>query len=228
MSLYAIADLHLSLSVNKPMNIFEGWDDYVERLTENWQKTVSPEDTVVVPGDISWAMNLSEAKADFEYINKLNGHKVILKGNHDYWWNSMKKMQNFLDVNGFDTITILHNSYYPYGEYGICGTRGWINEPGVPADAKIIAREAGRLEASVLSAVNDGKTPLVFLHYPPVYAGDCNREILDVMVKYGVKTCFYGHLHGKAHRIAVCGEHDGINYQLVSGDFVQFCPKLVM
>lgn len=228
MSLYAIADLHLSLSSGKPMNIFPGWDNHVERLEKNWQTTVSPDDTVVVPGDISWAINFEEAKADFDFINRLNGHKVIMKGNHDYWWNSMAKMNRFLEENGFDTITIIHNNYYPYGEYGICGTRGWIKDTEEPADAKVLAREAGRLETSIKAALADGKKPIVFLHYPPIFANDYNREILDVLFRYDIKTCYYGHLHGNAHRYAVCGEVDGINYQLIAGDFVQFCPKLIM
>lgn len=228
MSLYAIADLHLSLSSGKPMNIFPGWDNHVERLEKNWQATVSPDDTVVVPGDISWAINFDEAKADFDFINRLNGHKVIMKGNHDYWWNSMAKMNRFLEENGFDTITIVHNNYYPYGEYGICGTRGWIKDTEEPADAKVLAREAGRLETSIKAALADGKKPIVFLHYPPIFANDYNREILDVLFRYDIKTCYYGHLHGNAHRYAVCGEVDGINYQLIAGDFVQFCPKFIM
>lgn len=228
MSLYAIADLHLSLSSGKPMNIFPGWDNHVERLEKNWQATVSPDDTVVVPGDISWAINFEEAKADFDFINRLNGHKVIMKGNHDYWWNSMAKMNRFLEEKGFDTITIVHNNYYPYGEYGICGTRGWIKDTEEPADAKVLAREAGRLETSIKAALADGKKPIVFLHYPPIFANDYNREILDVLFRYDIKTCYYGHLHGNAHRYAVCGEVDGINYQLIAGDFVQFCPKLIM
>ncbi len=228
MSLYAIADLHLSLSSGKPMNIFPGWDNHVERLEKNWQATVSPDDTVVVPGDISWAINFDEAKADFDFINRLNGHKVIMKGNHDYWWNSMAKMNRFLEENGFDTITIVHNNYYPYGEYGICGTRGWIKDTEEPADAKVLAREAGRLETSIKTALADGKKPIVFLHYPPIFANDYNREILDVLFRYDIKTCYYGHLHGNAHRYAVCGEVDGINYQLIAGDFVQFCPKFIM
>ncbi len=228
MSLYAIADLHLSLSSGKPMNIFPGWDNHVERLKMNWQATVSPDDTVVVPGDISWAINFDEAKADFDFINRLNGHKVIMKGNHDYWWNSMAKMNRFLEENGFDTITIVHNNYYPYGEYGICGTRGWIKDTEEPADAKVLSREAGRLETSIKAALADGKKPIVFLHYPPIFANDYNREILDVLFQYDIKTCYYGHLHGNAHRYAVCGEVDGINYQLIAGDFVQFCPKFIM
>lgn len=228
MSLYAIADLHLSLSSGKPMNIFPGWDNHVERLEKNWQTTVSTDDTVVIPGDISWAINFEEAKADFDFINRLNGHKVIMKGNHDYWWNSMAKMNRFLEENGFDTITIVHNNYYPYGEYGICGTRGWIKDTEEPADAKVLAREAGRLETSIKAALVDGKKPIVFLHYPPIFANDYNREILDVLFRYDIKNCYYGHLHGNAHRYAVCGEVDGINYQLIAGDFVQFCPKLIM
>ena len=228
MSLYAIADLHLSLSSVKTMNIFPGWDNHVERLEKNWQATVSPDDTVVVPGDISWAINFEEAKADFDFINRLNGHKVIMKGNHDYWWNSMAKMNRFLEENGFDTITIVHNNYYPYGDYGICGTRGWIKDTEEPADAKVLAREAGRLETSIKAALADGKKPIVFLHYPPIFANDYNREILDVLFRYDIKTCYYGHLHGNAHRYAVCGEVDGINYQLIAGDFVQFYPKFIM
>ena len=228
MSLYAIADLHLSLSVSKPMDIFGGWDNYVERLTENWQNTVKEDDVVVIPGDVSWAMNFEEAKADFDYINKLNGSKIILKGNHDYWWNTMSKMNRFLDENGFSTIKILNNNHFSYGEYGICGTRGWINETEIPADAKVLAREAQRLEMSVKSAVDDGKIPIVFLHYPPIYANDYNYDIIDVLFKYNIKQCYYGHLHGKAHRFAVCGEYDGIIYQLIASDFIQFCPKLVM
>lgn len=227
MALYTIADLHLSLSSNKPMDIFGGWDNHMERLAENWSKTVSPEDIVVIPGDISWAMDLDEARADFDYINRLNGLKIISKGNHDYWWTTMAKMNAFLAENGFDSIKILHNNHYAYGKYGICGTRGWINETEVPADAKVLAREAQRLEVSVKSAFGEGLEPIVFLHYPPMYANDCNYDILEIMYKYNVKECYYGHLHGRSHKNAVCGERDGINFHLISGDFVQFCPVLV-
>lgn len=228
MSLYAIADLHLSLSVNKPMNIFGGWDNYVERLTENWNKTVTSEDTVVIPGDISWGMDLDEARADLSYVNDLKGTKIISKGNHDYWWTTMSKLNRFIDENGFDTIKFLHNNHYAYGKYGICGTRGWINETEVPADAKVLAREAQRLEVSVQSAVKDGLEPIVFLHYPPVYGNECNYDILDVLFKYNIKECYYGHLHGRSHKNAVCGERDGINFHLIASDFVQFCPILVV
>lgn len=227
MALYAIADLHLSTSVNKPMDIFGGWEGHVERLAENWNKTVSEEDTVVIPGDISWGMDLSEARSDFDFINRLNGVKIIAKGNHDYWWTTMSKLNAFLAENGFDSIKFLHNNHYAYGKYGICGTRGWINETSVPADAKVLAREAQRLEVSVKSALDEGLEPIVFLHYPPLYGNECNYDILDVMYKYNVKECYYGHLHGKSHKYAVCGERDGISFHLIAGDFVQFCPALV-
>lgn len=228
MSLYAIADLHLSLSVDKPMDIFGGWDSHVEKLTENWNKTVSSEDTVVLPGDLSWGMNLEEAKADFGFVNSLNGRKIISKGNHDYWWSTVSKLNKFVEENGFDTIHFLHNNHYPYGKYGICGTRGWINETEVPADAKVLAREAQRLEVSIQSALKEELEPIVFLHYPPVYGNESNYDILDVMFKYGVKECYYGHLHGRAHKNAVCGVRDGINFHLIASDFVQFCPELVV
>ncbi len=228
MALFTIADLHLSLSVNKPMDIFGGWEDHVERLSENWEKTVSNDDVVVIPGDVSWGIDLNEAKADLAFINDLKGTKIILKGNHDYWWSTMSKLNGFIEENGFSTIKFLHNDHYRYGDHGICGTRGWINETQVPADAKVLAREAGRLETSIKSAVSEGLEPIVFLHYPPIYGNEYNYDILDVMYKYGVKKCYYGHLHGKAHKYAVCGERDGIDFQLVSGDFVQFVPIRVL
>jgi len=210
------------------MDIFGGWDNHVEKLTENWNRTVSPEDTVVVPGDISWGIDLGEARADFSYVNNLNGKKIISKGNHDYWWTTMSKLNKFLDENGFDSIKFLHNNHYAYGKYGICGTRGWINETEVPADAKVLAREAQRLEVSIQSALNENLEPIVFLHYPPVYGNECNYDILDVMYKYNIKECYYGHLHGRSHKNAVCGERDGINFHLIASDFVQFCPVLVV
>ncbi|MCL2055075.1 MAG: metallophosphoesterase [Oscillospiraceae bacterium] len=226
--LFVIADLHLSLSVNKPMDIFGGWDDYMERLKKSWKEKVSSEDTVVIPGDISWAMNFEQARADFELLNQLPGLKIILKGNHDYWWSTVSKINKFLAENGFNSIKILHNNHYAYGEYGICGTRGWINETEEPADAKVLAREVGRLEASVSSAVKKGLTPIVFLHYPPAYGGEYNRGIMEVLHRYHVKQCFYGHLHGaNSHKKALRGEHDGINFELIASDYVQFIPKQV-
>lgn len=229
MALFAIADLHLSLSVNKPMDIFGGnWTNHTERIAENWNKLVSDDDVVVIPGDISWGINLDEARADFEFINRLNGTKIISKGNHDYWWSTLSKLNKFLVENNFNTIKFLHNNHYVYGNYGICGTRGWINETEVPADAKVLAREAQRLEVSIQSALKENLIPIVFLHYPPVFGNESNYDILDVMYKYQVKECYYGHLHGKSHKYAICGEREGINFHLIASDFVQFAPQRVL
>lgn len=229
MALFVMGDLHLSLSSDKSMDIFGGWENYVERIKENWNREVSPEDTVVVPGDISWAMSLKEAVADFSYIHELPGRKIILKGNHDYWWTTAAKMNKFLAENGFDNIFILHNNHYAYESYGICGTRGWINDDSEPADAKVLAREAQRLETSIASAENAGLEPLVFLHYPPLYGNEYNPDLLEVMYRHNIKRCWYGHIHGrKGHQNAVNGERDGIVFQLVSADYVQFCPVKIM
>ncbi|MCD7771779.1 MAG: metallophosphoesterase [Oscillospiraceae bacterium] len=224
MSLFVIADLHLSLSSDKPMDIFSGWDNYVERLRRNWQNVVKPEDTVVIPGDISWAMDLESSLDDFRFISELNGQKIILKGNHDYWWSTKTKADRFLAENRITNISFLNNNHYCYEDFGICGTRGWINDGSEPADAKVIAREVIRLELSLQSATSEGLTPVVFMHYPPVYADVENRDILDVLKKYNVKLCFYGHLHGKTHRFAVNGEKYGINFRLISSDYLQFMP----
>lgn len=224
MSLFVIADLHLSFGVNKPMDIFGGWTDYVSRLSENWQKKIKPDDTVVMPGDLSWAMNFSQAYKDFEFVHKLNGIKIISKGNHDYWWNTKNKMDNFLHENGFDSIKILHNNCYKYENIGICGTRGWISDNGEPADQKVLAREAGRLILSIEAALKEKLKPVVFLHYPPVYANNYNYDILEVLHKYNIKWCFYGHIHGNAKKFSINGERDGINYRLISSDFLQFDP----
>ncbi len=225
MSLFVIADLHLSLSVNKPMDVFGGWHDYMQRLDTNWRSVVKAEDTVVIPGDISWGMNFAQSKKDFEFLDSLPGEKIIMKGNHDYWWNSMSKMQQFLAENGFDSIKILHNNHYTYENIGICGTRGWINETSAQADKKVLLREAGRLETSIQSAVKSGVRPVVFLHYPPIFAGERNFDILDVLYKYGIKHCFYGHIHGRGCEKALNGMADGICFQLISSDFLHFMPR---
>lgn len=228
MSLFVMADLHLPIAVNKPMDIFGGWDNYVERISENWEKNVSDEDTVVIPGDISWAMSLEQALPDFKFIHELKGKKIISKGNHDYWWTSAAKLNRFVEENGFDSIRFLHNNHYAYGSLGICGTRGWINDNGEPADAKVLAREAARLETSLKSAEAEGLEPVVFLHYPPLYGTEYNYDILDVMYRHNIKRCFYGHVHGKGHKYAVNGERDGIDFRLVSADYMQFCPLKIM
>lgn len=228
MSLFAIGDLHLSFGVQKPMDIFSGWENHEEILKKNWLSAVGNDDTVVLAGDISWGMNFSESLEDFRFIHSLPGRKIILKGNHDYWWNSMNKMKKFLSENGFDDISILHNNHYRYGDIGICGTRGWVQMADEPADAKVLAREVQRLEVSIKSALTENLNPIVFLHYPPVYGSNCNYELIEVMRKYNVKKCYYGHVHGYAHKNAVTGERDGIKFSMISGDFIQFNPEKIV
>lgn len=226
MSLFAIADLHLSLGSAKPMDIFSGWDNYVPRLEENWRKVVTEQDTVVVAGDISWAMSLSEAKTDFTFLNSLPGTKLLLKGNHDYWWSTRRKMDAFLAENGFSTLKIVHNCAYTVGNIAVCGTRGWFYDAEEDADKKVLNREVGRLKMSLDDAA-EGTEPVVFLHYPPVYGGDRCEEFLSVLREYGIRRCYYGHLHGPSIRRAVNGEYDGTQLRLISGDALGFLPVLV-
>ncbi len=210
------------------MDIFKGWANYQVLLEENWRSRITEEDTVVLAGDISWGMTLEEAKADFAFLHQLPGKKIILKGNHDYWWNSMKKMTDFFAANGFDSLSILHNNCYAYGEYGICGTRGWVNMPGEPDDAKVLAREQQRLKVSLQAAAAQQLKPIVFLHYPPIYWTNRNIPMLELLKEFGVAHCYYGHLHGKSHGRATRGEDDGICYHLISGDYLHFIPEKVL
>ena len=229
MSLFVIGDLHLALGdKSKSMDIFDGWENYTELLGQSWNSLVSAEDTIVLAGDISWAISLEKGYEDFKWIHNLPGRKIILKGNHDYWWNSRKKMEETFEKWGFDSLNILHNNHFQYENYGICGTRGWVNMPGESADAKVLAREAGRLTASIESALTAGLQPLVFLHYPPLYGSSYNYDILDVLYKYGIKNCWYGHLHGPTIKYAVNGERDGVDFRLISGDFLQFRPEKIL
>ncbi len=230
MSLYTIADLHLCFSdPAKTMNIFAGWENYQERIEENWRNTVSDEDTVVIAGDVSWGMSLQQAAADFRFINELPGKKIIIKGNHDYWWVTMKKMEDFFAAEGFDTIKILHNNHYAYENYAVCGTRGWVNMPGETQDEKVLRREVQRLETSIRSAVSAGLEPLVFMHYPPIFAANFNYDILEILYRYNIKECYYGHIHGRsAHELCVKNTYDDINFHLISGDYIQFKPEKVL
>lgn len=222
MAIYAIGDLHLSLGGSKPMDIFPGWEGYVQRLEKNWRRLVRPEDTVVIAGDISWAMRLEDTRTDFAFINALPGQKLLMKGNHDYWWTTANKMNTYLKQAGFDTLHILHNNAYHIEGCAICGTRSWLFDPDEPHDEKVMNREIGRLKMS-LDAAGDGEK-LVFLHYPPVYPGTGAPEVQEVLRQYGVKRCFYGHLHGQSLRYAVQGNVDGVCYKLISADGLGFCP----
>ena len=227
MALYAIGDTHLSLNSNKSMEVFGiGWENYVERLKEGFSE-VREEDTVVLCGDLSWGMSLQEAEKDFAFLNhELPGEKWILKGNHDYWWGTANKMNSFFQEKGFTRLHILHNNCALYGETALCGTRGWFfEENGSPHWEKVFKRELIRLEASLQAAGEREK--ICFLHYPPLYKGYRCEEIIELMTRYGVKACYYGHLHGPSHRLAIQGVQDEINYQLVAADFIGFRPKKI-
>lgn len=225
MSLFAIADTHLSLGTNKPMDSFPGWNDYVARLGNNWNSIVKEEDTVVIAGDISWAMNFDELYEDFSFLNDLNGKKIIVKGNHDYWWNTLSKMNKFIEENNFDSINILQNNSYDVDGISVCGSRGWMFESSEEHDEKILSREVGRIKMSLDSAVNENR--ILFLHYPPITTNSSCDEILDTLKEYGIKKCFYGHLHGMATKYAFEGEYDGIDFKLISADRLSFVPKLI-
>ena len=228
MALFAIADTHLSLGTNKSMTVFPGWDDYVERLEKNWRSIVTPNDTVVIAGDISWGMSLAQAKEDFAFLHSLPGKKLILKGNHDYWWTTRRQMDRFFEENGFDSLRIIHNDTAVVDDkYAVCGSRGWFFDAEEDADKLVLLREAGRLRTSIRAAKETGLEPLLFIHYPPVYAGQACPEILDVLREEGIGQCYYGHIHGKGIRLAVRGDIDGIRYELISADALQFCPQKI-
>ncbi len=227
MSLFAIADTHLSLGTDKPMDIFKGWSGYVERLKENWEASVTDSDTVVIAGDISWGMSLEGALEDFRFIDALPGQKIILKGNHDYWWTTRRKMETFLSENGIKTISFLHNNTVTVGDVAVCGSRGWFFDAEESADKKVLLREAGRLRTSIDLAKETGLEPIVFLHYPPVTQNMVCEEIYNVLLETGVRRCYYGHLHGPSMTRSVNSVRDGIEFALISCDFLAFAPKLV-
>lgn len=211
------------------MDVFPGWQNYTERIRENWQRLVTPEDTVVIAGDISWAMDIRDTVKDFSYINRLNGKKILLKGNHDYWWTTKGKMDRFLKENGFETMSIMHNNYYTADGLALCGTRGWFYDAETDADMKVLNREVGRLRMSIEPALKDGYDPIVFLHYPPVYNNMECAEIMDVLREYRIKKCFYGHIHGgNAAKKAFVGELHGIHFRLIACDYLRFMPLAVL
>lgn len=229
MSLFAIADLHLSLNGEKPMDVFRGWQNYVQRLEENWRRVVKEEDTVVVAGDISWAMKLEDSLQDFQFLHSLPGEKILLKGNHDYWWSTRSKIDQFLSANGFSDMKVLHNCAYLVDGKALCGTRGWLYNSETAEDKKIVAREAGRLSASMAEAKKLGGELTAFLHYPPVYDDMECKEILELLAENEIRQCYFGHIHGQnAAQKALVGEYKGVQMHLISADYVQFCPVRVI
>ncbi|MCC8076298.1 MAG: metallophosphoesterase [Clostridiales bacterium] len=227
MALYAIGDPHLSLNSPKSMEVFGGnWVGYVDKLLAGFQ-CVAPEDTVVFCGDLSWGMSLEESLRDFAFLNALpGGRKILLKGNHDYWWTTASKMNRFFQEHGF-RFELLHNNCLFYGDVALCGTRGWfLDEEKGGHNEKMLRREVIRLETSLQAAGDREK--LVFLHYPPIYQGYRCPEILELLERYQVRQCYFAHLHGPSIRLAVEGWHNGTRFSLISADYLNFVPKRIL
>ena len=227
MALYAIGDLHLCLGAPKPMDIFGGnWTGYMDKLKEG-MSVITEADTMVLLGDLSWALSLEESAADFAWINEIPGRKIILKGNHDYWWSTAAKFNKFCEANGFENMYLLNNNCFEYEDWAICGTRGWFfeEERSGAHDEKVFKRELCRLEASLKAAGEKRKA--VFLHYPPRYKGYECKEILELLEKYEVRLCYYGHLHGGSHKLAMEGLWDSVEFRLVAADYLNFEPYKV-
>ncbi len=230
MALFTISDLHLPLGIDKPMDIFGArWENYVEKIAEEWRAKISADDLVILPGDFSWATYLEQAKKDFDFLESLPGRKILLKGNHDYWWTTMAKLRKFLKENGYQSIDFLHNEAVLYRDIAIAGTRGWSYIGGSTQakeeDIAIYEREKIRLELSVEAAKKLGaKEIIVFMHYPPLSFDIPESGFTEILKKHGIKRCVYGHIHGKQEKTAVRGEFKGVEYLLVSCDCIGFSP----
>lgn len=225
MAIYVIGDLHLSFSTNKPMDIFgRNWQNYEEKIKKDWLLKVKPEDTVILPGDFSWAMYLDETEKDFEFINNLPGEKILLKGNHDYWWTTVTSMRKYIKAENFENIDFLYNNSYEIENKIIAGTKGW-NISEEQEDIRLTKREVARLELSIKSGIEkygNDKEIIVFMHYPPLTKTNIDTDYTRLMKKYGIKRCYYGHLHANSIKDAVEGNVDGIEYKLVSSDGLDF------
>jgi len=211
------------------MDVFGGdWSNYTEKIKKGFS-ILGPGDVCVLCGDTSWGMSVEESLQDFKFIDGLPGRKIILKGNHDYWWTTASKMRAFFEKNSIKSIDILNNNCFYYEGAAICGTRGWLmdGETGDLFNDKIMARETGRLRAS-LDAAGDTVEKLCFFHYPPRFRDMVCEDIIAVMDRYRVRKCWYGHLHGAGHRLAIRGNIGGIEYEMVSADFLGFIPKKIM
>lgn len=224
MSIYAISDLHLSFNTNKPMDIF-GWNDYEEKISQDWRTNVKEEDLVLLAGDFSWEMKLENTYKDFQFINNLPGKKLLLKGNHDLWWTTLKRMREFLNEKEFNNIDFIYNNSYEFENYIIAGTRGWNLVSENIDDKKIKDRELLRLENSILDGIQkygEDKPIIVCMHYPPLLKDLKNNEFTKILEKYNVKYCLYGHLHGKSHINVFDGIYNNVAYKMVSCDYTGF------
>lgn len=229
MSIFALSDLHLSFAVDKPMEVFDPvWKNHAEKIKENWNNVIKDSDTVLIPGDISWGLSLDEVKPDLDYIESLNGSKIIGKGNHDLWWKSINKLSG-----SYGSLSFLKSGYIIAEGYAVCGTKGYacpgsedFKEP--ERDMKLYLREAGRLEASVKSAAEEGLAGdkiIVMLHYPPTNEKKENSLFTDIIKYYNIKTVVYGHLHSnRKYDYSLSGTVDGAYYSLVSTDFLNHTP----
>ena len=226
MALYAIGDLHLSLSVNKSMEVFgPAWENYHARIEASLSQ-LEEDDVLILAGDTSWGMSLEEAEADFRFLDRFPGKKYLIKGNHDYWWTTAAKLKRFFAEKEIKSLEMLHNNCVFYGDYALCGTRGWfLEEERKSHNAKVLAREVGRLKTSLQAA--GGQPILCFLHYPPLYQGYECPEILETLKKYQVLQCCYGHLHGPAIRRRLEGKRGDIGFSLISADYLGFIPKKI-
>ncbi len=225
MALFAISDLHLSLSTNKPMTVFRGWENYTERIESNWRRLIKDEDTVILPGDFSWGLKLTETLEDFKFLDSLPGKKILLKGNHDLWWSTVKKVNEFFGENDIKSVQLLFNNAFKIGERVICGTRGWFYDQS--EDDKIRKREVGRLRLSLEAAEEIGGEKIVFLHYPPVYGEYISNDIISVLKEFNITTVYHGHIHGSGFNNAI-SDFEGIKFKLISADCIDFTPFLIV
>ena len=237
MSLFVMADLHLSNTVNKPMDVFGSrWTDHMSKIKKNWTSVVTDDDTVIIPGDITWAIDYDEAYEDFKFINELPGKKLLGKGNHDYWWGTMAKNRSFVEKYGFSSIDFLYNNAYKVEDYIVCGTRGWYVDEKLQSGntkdveyQKIVSREAQRLRMSLDEAVKlreNNESILVFFHFPPVFNSFVCEELVEILLEYDIKNCYFGHIHG-TYAIPRTTNYKGIDFTIISSDYSNFVPMIV-
>lgn len=224
MAIYAISDLHLSFNTDKPMDVF-GWNNYEEKIRADWKNKVTENDLVLLTGDFSWEMKLNNTYKDFEYLARLPGKKLLLKGNHDYWWTTLKSMRTFLEEKNIKNIDFIYNNSYEFENNIITGTRGWNLDTETKEDEKIKNREVIRLENSIkegMEKFGEGKKIIACMHYPPILKDNKNNAFTQTLEKYNVNYCIYGHLHGKSQSNVIEGLYNNIEYKMVSCDYTDF------